>query len=40
MALRGMVLEAQAAPTPIEVEDQTVTAFVTIRFALGPELGG
>lgn len=41
MALRGMVFEAaQAAPTPIEVEDQTVTAFVTIRFALGPELGG
>ena len=37
---RFSMAEAQAAPTPIEVEDQTVTAFVTIRFALGPELGG
>ncbi len=32
-------LEAQAAPTPIEAGDQSVTATVTIRFALGPELG-
>jgi uncharacterized protein YggE len=31
---------AQAAPTPIEAGDQTVTASVTIRFALGPEMGG
>ena len=31
---------AQAAPTPIEAGDQRVTATVTIRFALGPELGG
>ena len=33
-------VEAQAAPTPIEAGDQSVTASVTIRFALGPELGG
>lgn len=32
--------EAQVAPTPIEVGDQTVSASVTVRFALGPELGG
>ena len=31
---------AQAAPTPIEAGDQTVTASVNIRFALGPETGG
>lgn len=31
--------EAQAAPTPIEAGDQSVTASVTIRFALGPEQG-
>jgi uncharacterized protein YggE len=30
----------QAAPTPIEPGDQTVTANVTIRFALGPALEG
>lgn len=35
-----MMLEAQAAPTPIEAGEQTVTASVTIRFALGRELGG
>jgi len=29
----------QAAPTPIEAGDQTVTASVSIRFALGPEIG-
>ena len=29
-----------AAPTPIEAGDQTVSASVTIRFALGPELPG
>ncbi|MDX1645527.1 MAG: SIMPL domain-containing protein [Longimicrobiales bacterium] len=28
---------AQAAPTPVEAGDQTVTATVSIRFALGPE---
>ncbi len=33
-------MNAQAAPTPIEAGDQSVTATVTIRFALGPELGG
>jgi len=37
-AARTMAL--QAAPTPIEASDQTVTATVTIRFALGPESGG
>ncbi len=31
---------ARAADTPVEVGDQTVTASVTIRFALGPESGG
>lgn len=30
----------RASTTPIEVGDQTVTASVSIRFALGPELGG
>jgi uncharacterized protein YggE len=30
----------RASATPIEVGDQTVTASVSIRFALGPELGG
>jgi uncharacterized protein YggE len=30
----------RAADTPVEVGDQTVTASVTIRFALGPESGG
>lgn len=34
------VRATQAAPTPIEAGDQRVTAAVTIRFALGPELGG
>jgi len=33
-------VQAAAAPTPIEASDQTVTANVTIRFALGPELSG
>lgn len=40
MARGAVLMEAQAAPTPIEAGDQTVTASVTIRFALGPELGG
>ena len=31
---------AQDAPTPIEAGEQTVTANVTIRFALGPALSG
>ena len=35
----AVAFEAQAAPTPIEAGDQTVTASVTIRFALGPEIG-
>jgi uncharacterized protein YggE len=30
----------QAAPTPIEAGDTSVSANVTIRFALGPELAG
>lgn len=33
-------MDAQAAPTPIEAGDQTVTAHVSIKFALGPEAGG
>ncbi len=36
----AMMLRAEAAPTPIEASDQTVTASVTIRFALGPATGG
>jgi uncharacterized protein YggE len=32
--------QAQAAPTPIEAADQTITANVTVRFALGPASGG
>lgn len=31
-------VQAAAAPTPIETSDQTITANVTIRFALGREL--
>jgi len=34
-----MLSARQAAPTPIEAGDQTVTASVSIRFALGPEIG-
>jgi uncharacterized protein YggE len=33
-------LSGRAADTPIEAGDQTVTASVSIRFALGPELAG
>lgn len=33
-------LEVQAAPTPIEAGEQSVTATVTVRFALGPEGDG
>jgi hypothetical protein len=40
MQLRGVAFEARAAPTPIEAGEQSVTASVTIRFALGPELEG
>ncbi len=37
----GLVMtQARSVQTPIEVGDQTVTANVSIRFALGPELGG
>lgn len=32
--------QERAAPTPIEAGDHTVTAEVSIRFALGPEAGG
>ena len=39
MAAEAMV-SMRAADTPIEAGDQTVTATVTIRFALGPEAGG
>lgn len=35
-----MATAAQAEPTPIEAGDQTVTATVSIRFALGPRAGG
>jgi len=35
----AMMTQARA-DTPIEAGDQTVTANVSIRFALGPELGG
>jgi uncharacterized protein YggE len=35
-----MMRAAEAVPTPIEASDQTVTASVTIRFALGPSTGG
>jgi uncharacterized protein YggE len=40
--MRGPVTfeAAQAAPTPIEAGDQTVTATVSIRFALGPRTAG
>lgn len=34
------LFRAQAAPTPIEAGSQTVTANVSIRFALGPRTGG
>jgi uncharacterized protein YggE len=36
----AMALSARAADTPIEAGDQTVSASVSIRFALGPETGG
>ena len=36
----AMMERAQAAPTPVEAGDQTVTANVSIRFALGRETGG
>lgn len=37
--MAGDVAMARAATTPIEAGDQTVTATVSIRFALGPEIG-
>jgi len=36
----GIRFQAAAAPTPIEAGDQTVSANVTVRFALGPALSG
>lgn len=39
--VRPMMFSAEAAPTtPVEAADQTVSASVTIRFALGPERSG
>lgn len=42
MAREGMLSAnmVQSAPTPIEAGSQTVTAHVSIRFALGPRTGG
>lgn len=40
MMYAEMARASQAAPTPIEASDQTVSANVTIRFALGPVLDG
>ena len=43
MAFEGGLMMAnrvQDAPTPVEAADQTVTANVSIRFALGRETGG
>ncbi len=40
VAMMAEGVSFRAASTPIEVGDQTVTASVSIRFALGPELGG
>lgn len=40
MGLDVMMMRAEAAPTPIEAGGQVVTAHVTIRFSLGPELPG
>lgn len=38
--MEGLALSGRAADTPIEVGDQTVSANISIRFALGRELGG
>jgi uncharacterized protein len=35
-----MLMRAESAPTPIEAADRTVTANVTVRFALGAALPG
>ena len=40
MGAEVLAMSARAADTPIEAGDQTVTASVSIRFALGPESGG
>lgn len=40
MGTEMLAMAARAADTPIEAGDQTVTASVSIRFALGPESGG
>lgn len=37
--MEAVALRAAEAPTPIEAADQTVSASVTIRFALGPGAG-
>ncbi len=36
----AMMMRSDAAPTPIEAGERTVTANVTVRFGLGPELPG
>ncbi len=38
--MADMAMMSRAVETPIEAGDQTVTASVSIRFALGPESGG
>lgn len=38
MEMGAMRMAAEAVPTPIEPGAQTVTANVTVRFALGPEI--
>ena len=40
MGAEVMTMAVRAADTPIEAGDQTVTASVSVRFALGPESGG
>jgi uncharacterized protein YggE len=40
MEMDVMMMRSEAAPTPIEPGERTVTANVTVRFALGPELPG
>lgn len=38
--MEGLAMSARAMDTPIEAGDQTVSANVSVRFALGRELGG
>lgn len=40
MEMDMMLMRAESAPTPIEAADRTVTANVTVRFALGAALPG